>query len=72
MTQFLKYGITIIIDFFFVMGCYRSIGDQSPYPNYVIAVPTALQQTILQAVHDNPFAGHLGISRTEERVRKRF
>ena len=50
----------------------RSIGDQSPYPNYVIAVPTALRQTILQAVHDNPFAGHLGISRTEERVRKRF
>ncbi len=50
----------------------RSIGNRSPYPNYVIVVPKALRETILQAVHDNPFAGHLGISHTEERVRKRF
>ena len=50
----------------------RSIGNRSPYPNYVIVVPKALRETILHAVHDNPFAGHLGISRTEERVRKRF
>ena len=35
-------------------------------------MPKALRETILQAVHDNPFAGHLGISHTEERVRKRF
>ena len=38
-----------------------SIGNQSPYPDYVIVVPTTLQKTILKAVHDNPFAGHLGI-----------
>ncbi len=50
----------------------RSIGNRSPYPNYVIIVPKALRETILHAVHDNPFAGHLGISRTEERVRKRL
>ncbi len=50
----------------------RSIGNRSPYPNYVIVVPKALRETILHAVHDNPFAGHLGICRTVERVRKRF
>ena len=50
----------------------RSIGNRSPYPNYVIVIPIALRETILKAVHDNPFASHLGISRTEERVRKRF
>ena len=50
----------------------RSTGNRSPYPNYVIVVPKALRETILHAVHDNPFAGHLGIARTEERVRKRF
>jgi hypothetical protein len=33
-------------------------------------VPSAVRDTILKAVHDNPFAGHLGITRTEERVRK--
>lgn len=50
----------------------RSLGHRQPYPNYVMIVPTALRETILNAVHDNPFAGHLGITRTEERVRKRF
>ena len=50
----------------------RSIGNRSPYPNYVVVIPDALRETILTAVHDNPFAGHLGITRTEERVRKRF
>ena len=50
----------------------RSMGNRSPYPNYVIVVPSAVRDTILKAVHDNPFAGHLGITRTEERVRKRF
>jgi hypothetical protein len=48
------------------------MGNRSPYPNYVIVVPSAVRDTILKAVHDNPFAGHLGITRTEERVRKRF
>ncbi|CAB4030724.1 Hypothetical predicted protein [Paramuricea clavata] len=33
-------------------------------------VPSAVRDTILKAVHDNPFAGHLGITHTEERVRK--
>ena len=50
-------------------ACY---GQSTPYPNYVIVVPSAVRDTILKAVHDNPFAGHLGITRTEERVRKRF
>lgn len=43
----------------------RSIGNQHPCPNCITIVPTALRETILNA-------GHLGITPTEERVRKRF
>jgi hypothetical protein len=50
----------------------RFMGNRSPYPNYVIVVPSAVRDTILKPVHDNPFAGHLGITRSEEKVRKRF
>jgi hypothetical protein len=29
----------------------RSMGNQSPYPNYVIVVPSAVRDTIFKAVH---------------------
>ena len=45
----------------------RSIGNRQPCPNYVMIVPTALRETILNAVYDNPFAGHLVITHIEER-----
>jgi hypothetical protein len=30
----------------------KSMGNQSPYPNYIIVVPSAVRDTILKAVHD--------------------
>ena len=50
----------------------RSLGHKLPYRNYVIMVPEEIRGDILKAVHDSSFSGHLGITRTEERVRKRF
>ena len=50
----------------------RAIGNRQTHPNHVIVVPECLKEEILHAVHDSPFAGHLGITRTEERIRKRF
>lgn len=52
---------------------YRALGNNSDsFPRHVLLVPSALQDTILQALHDGPFSGHLGITRTEDRVRQRF
>ena len=45
--------------------------DGSPHTDQLV-VPTELQQTILQNVHDNPTSGHLGIARTTERIKQRF
>ena len=39
---------------------------------HVILIPSALQDQVLKSLHDGPLGGHLGITRTEERVRKRF
>ena len=50
----------------------RPIGRRSSYPNYVIVVLISLREATLKAIHDNLFAGHLEIPRTEERLRKRF
>lgn len=41
-------------------------------PALLLAVPAHLRSTILQQLHDMPTAGHIGISRTYERVRQRF
>ena len=58
---FLKDGILV-----------RSVARNSPTPRYAIAIPQALILEILKGVHDSPFAGHLGVTRTENRIRERF
>ncbi len=37
-----------------------------------IVVPKALETEILKGTHDSPFTGHLGVTRTFDRIRKRF
>ena len=52
---------------------YRALGQgSSSHPQHVLLVPSGLQDQVLKSVHDGPLGGHLGITRTEERVRKRF
>ncbi|CAB4022215.1 Transposon Ty3-G Gag-Pol poly, partial [Paramuricea clavata] len=52
---------------------YRALGSSnSSHPQHVMLIPPALQANILKTLHDGPLGGHLGITRTEERVRKRF
>ena len=52
---------------------YRALGNRSnSHPQHVILIPSGLQAKILKTLHDGPLGGHLGITRTEERVRKRF
>ena len=50
----------------------RAIGQRKSYPNYVIVLPQSLITTCVKAMHDSPFAGHMGVARTEERIRQRF
>ena len=50
----------------------RSIRRNSPIPQYAIVIPDALISQVLQEVHDSAFIGHLGITRTENQIRKRF
>ena len=50
----------------------RAVGTRQPHPDYVIVVPENLQNEVLDALHCGPFSGHLGITRTEERIRTRF
>uniref|UniRef100_A0A6G5ABQ2 RNA-directed DNA polymerase n=1 Tax=Rhipicephalus microplus TaxID=6941 RepID=A0A6G5ABQ2_RHIMP len=41
-------------------------------PDLLIVVPKHLRRCVLTELHDAPTAGHLGVSRTYERVRRRF
>lgn len=43
-----------------------TFGTTRPY------IPTPLQQRILEALHDDPLAGHQGVYRTQQRVSSRF
>ena len=45
---------------------------QNSFPDYSIVIPQSLIPQVLQGVHDCPFAGHLGITRTLDRIRSRF
>lgn len=38
----------------------------------LLVIPTHLHSTVLQQLHDVPTAGHLGVARTYDRVRRRF
>jgi hypothetical protein len=46
--------------------------SSSSHSQHVILIPSALQANILKTLHDGPLGGHLCITHTEERVRKRF
>ena len=46
--------------------------NSNSHPQHVILIPSALQDQVLKSLHEGPLGGHLGITRTEERVRKRF
>lgn len=45
---------------------------RNSFPDYSIVIPESLIPQVLQGVHDCPFAGHLGITRTLDRIRSRF
>ena len=52
---------------------YRAIGNRrNSHPHHVILIPSSMHANILKTLHDGPLGGHLGITRTEERIRKRF
>ena len=51
---------------------YRSFKAKNPHPDPVVVVPKILEAEILKGTHDSPFSGHLGVSRTLERIRRRF
>lgn len=42
------------------------------HPDPAIVVPKILETEILKGTHDSPFTGHLGVTRTLDRIRKRF
>uniref|UniRef100_L7LV95 RNA-directed DNA polymerase n=1 Tax=Rhipicephalus pulchellus TaxID=72859 RepID=L7LV95_RHIPC len=41
-------------------------------PDLLLVIPSHMRQTVLAQLHDVPTAGHLGVSRTYDRVRRRF
>lgn len=41
-------------------------------PELLLVIPQHMRQTVLAQLHDIPTAGHLGVSRTYDRVRRRF
>ena len=51
---------------------YKSLKTKNTHPNPAIVVPKALETEILKGTHDSPFTGHLGVTRTLDRIRKRF
>ena len=51
----------------------RSVRKDSPIPRYAVVVPESLVQEVPRGIHDSPFAGHLGVTRTFlDRIRERF
>jgi len=50
----------------------RSVRKDSHIPRYAVVVPESLVQEVLRGIHDSPFAGHLGVTRTLDRIRERF
>ena len=50
----------------------RSRHKQYAYPDHAVVIPLSIVPQILDGMHDNPSCGHLGLARTEERIRERF
>ena len=50
----------------------RAVSKKQCHPHYVIVVPKSLTSKIVHAMHDSPFAGHMGVTRTEEGIRQKF
>ena len=53
-----------------LMRRYRQ--SRSLFPDYAMVIPKAIIVTVLQGIHDWLFAGHLGITRTLDRLHARF
>ena len=52
---------------------YRALGKKgNSHPQNVLLIPPALHNQVMNSLHDGPLGGHLGITRTEERVTQRF
>ena len=51
---------------------YKSLKTKNTHPDPAIVEPKALETEILKGTHDSPFTGHLGVTRTLDRIRKRF
>ena len=51
---------------------YRSLNSKSSHPDSAVVVPKALQTDVLKGTHDSSFTEHLGVTRTLDRIRKRF
>ena len=45
-----------------------TIEKDSPIPRYAVVLPGSLTEEILNGVHDSPFAGHSGVTRTVDRI----
>ena len=50
----------------------RALGARQHHPHYIVVVPKSLTGNTVRAMHDNTFAGHMGIARTEDRIRQTF
>ena len=61
-------------DKLFVRGglLYKYLKTKNTHPDPAIVVPKALEIEILKGTHDSPFTGHLGVTRTLDRIRKHF
>ena len=50
----------------------RVLRKDESIPRYAVMVPQCLVKDILHGVHDSPYAGHLGVTKTIDRLRNRF
>ena len=50
----------------------RLIQRNEPIPRYTVVVPQYLTEQVLKGVYGSPFAGHLGVTKTNDRLRNRF
>ena len=47
-------------------------GIHQSMPKYLLVVPEVLKKKVLEACHDSVTGGHLGVSKTKERIKQRF